>query len=115
MDDLLNLFFGIHPFTVLRLATTLFALLLTFLIYILMGLTPMIPKRVFLPLTLFGVVAQLALFPFMIYCYDRLPLVTWGILLSQGGLGSGGSLLGKRRVQFRLATGRGKPAGSEKF
>jgi hypothetical protein len=35
VDDSLNLFLGIHPFTVLRLATTLIVLLLTFLIYIL--------------------------------------------------------------------------------
>jgi hypothetical protein len=51
--------------------------------YVAMGLTPKIPKHLFLPLTLFGLAAQLALVPFAIYFYDRIQQVAWGISFCQ--------------------------------
>src|SRR3989442_954386 len=59
VDDSLILFFGIHFFKVLRGILFPFAMLMAILIYALIGLTPMIPKRFFLPLTLFDPVAGL--------------------------------------------------------
>src|SRR5216684_5938360 len=62
-DDSLILFFGIHILAGIRGTIFLFAILMAALVYGLMGLTPMIPKRLFLPLTLFGPAAQLAVLP----------------------------------------------------
>ena len=56
-------------------------------IYGLMALTPMVPKRLFLPIPLFIVAATLAVFPFAIYCYGRLPLVALGASLGELLLG----------------------------
>jgi len=86
-DDSLILFFGIRVLTGLRGVVYLFALLFTVVVYLLMGVTPMIPKRLFLPLTLFGLLAQLAIVPGMIYCFHRLQLVAWGLSCCQVILG----------------------------
>jgi hypothetical protein len=56
-------------------------------IYGLMGLTPMIPKRWFLPVTLFNPVAGLAVIPFLMYFYDRMQQAAWVISLCQVILG----------------------------
>ena len=100
-DDSWGLFFGVHPFTVPRLFTSLFTILLILLVYCLMALTPMIPKRVFLPLAWFGIVTQLAALPCMIYCYDRLPWLIWGISLAQVVRGLGILGWARRGVHFR--------------
>jgi hypothetical protein len=89
VDDSLGLLFGIHPLTMIRGLVFLFATLIAVVVYGLMGLTPMIPKGRFLPLTLFGLAAQLALVPCLIYFYDRLPVFVWGISVCQVVLGLG--------------------------
>jgi hypothetical protein len=86
-DDSLCLLFGMNLLTTIRGLVFLFASLLAILVYVLMGLTPMIPKRQFLPLTLFGLAAQLALLPCLIYCYGRLQFAVWCISLCQVILG----------------------------
>src|SRR5882757_10630193 len=68
-DDTVNLCAGFYPLMVIRLITSTFTLLLIVLVYLAMAFTPMIPKRVFLPLTWFGIVTLLAALPCMIYCY----------------------------------------------
>ncbi len=88
-DDSLVLFFDSHVLTLLRSVMGLPDLLFLILIYFLMGLTPMIPKRQFLPLTLFIPVATLALVPFAIYCSARLHLFVWGSSVCQVSLGLG--------------------------
>lgn len=57
------------------------------LIYGLMALTPMIPKRIFLPLTLFNPAAMLAAIPLAIFFYDRLQLIGWAVSACQAILG----------------------------
>ena len=57
--------------------------LTAFVIYGLMAMTPMVPKRVFLPLTLFGPVAVLVALPVMIYGFRYGSWITWGIALAQ--------------------------------
>ena len=57
--------------------------LTAFVIYGLMAMTPMVPKRVFLPLTLFGPVAALVAVPVMIYGFRYGSWITWGIALAQ--------------------------------
>jgi hypothetical protein len=55
----------------------LFAFLSALLIYGLMALTPMIPKRWFLPLTLFNPLALLAVIPCFIYFFHQAPAIDW--------------------------------------
>lgn len=72
VDDSLILFFGVHVLTVLRGTVFLFAMLMAIVIYVLMGLTPIIRKRLFLPITLFNPVAALISIPLSIYFYRRI-------------------------------------------
>jgi hypothetical protein len=87
VDDSLILFCDIHILTVIRGILFFFAMLMAIVIYGLMGLTPMIPKRLFLPLTLFNPVAGLVAVPFLIYFYGRIQQIAWGVSFSQVILG----------------------------
>jgi hypothetical protein len=87
IDDSLILLFDIHLLFGLRALVFFFALLTVIVTYILMGLTPVVPKRLFLPLALFTLAAQLILFPFMIYAYARLQQVVWCLSFCQVILG----------------------------
>jgi hypothetical protein len=64
-------------------------MLMAIVIYGLMGLTPMIPKRLFLPLTLFNPFAGLIVVPCSIYFYGRIQQVAWGISCCQVIVGLG--------------------------
>ena len=86
-DDSLILLFGIHLLSWSRGMVGLFALLLALVIYGLMGLAPMIPKRLFLPLALFNPVAMLVGVPFLIYAYSRIQQVDWVVSFGQVILG----------------------------
>src|ERR1017187_8990848 len=77
VDDSLILFFGIHLLAALRGIVFLFALLMAIVVYGLMGLTPMIPKRLFLPVTLFNPAGLLATVPLFIYFFGRVQQVAW--------------------------------------
>jgi hypothetical protein len=88
-DDSLVLLFGLHLLTMTSLILTLIAMLMAMLVYGLMGLTPMIPKRVFLPVTFFYVAALLAVFPILIYYYDRMVQIDWVLSFCQVILGLG--------------------------
>ena len=89
LDDSLVLLFGIHLLGGIRGIAWFLAMLVALVTYVLMGLTPLIPKRLFLPLTLFNPVATLAVVPFAIYCYSRLQQVSWVISFSQVVFGLG--------------------------
>ncbi|MCX6927278.1 MAG: hypothetical protein NT154_29350 [Verrucomicrobia bacterium] len=83
VDDSLILFLGVHLLTAVRGIVFLCALLAAIAVYGLMGLTPLVPKRLFLPVTLFNPVAALAVIPFAIYCYGRLAQFSWVVSLCQ--------------------------------
>jgi hypothetical protein len=76
-DDSLLLFLNSHTLTPLRWMAGLLTLLCTLLTYGLIGLTPLIPKRWFVPIALFIPVATLATVPFFIYYHDRLDRIAW--------------------------------------
>jgi hypothetical protein len=88
-DDSLVLLFGLHLLTMMSVILTFIAMLMAILVYGLMGLTPMIPKRVFLPVILFYVAALLAVFPILIYYYDRMVQIDWILSFCQVILGLG--------------------------
>ena len=83
LDDSLTLFFDVHLLSLIRGLVFVFATLIAILIYCLMGLTPLIPKRLFLPLTLFMLVAHLLVFLFMIYWFNSIQQVSIGISICQ--------------------------------
>jgi hypothetical protein len=87
LDDSLILLLGLHLLAGIRWTVFFFATLMAVLVYGLMGLTPMIPKRWFLPLTLFGLAAQLAGIPFLIYYSGGIEQVAWVISFCQVILG----------------------------
>jgi len=77
LDDSLVLFGGQHLLDGFSGILSFIAFFLLLLIYGLMGLTPVIPKRVFLPLIIFFGLGLLAIFPVMIYGYNRLLHLDW--------------------------------------
>ena len=103
IDDSLIVVSGLHLLTGLRATVSLFAMLMALLTYGLMGLTPLIPKRLFLPLALYYPVTQLGLIPFAIYCYTKLALVVWCVSLGQVLLGLGLLFQLQGRLKLRWA------------
>ena len=99
-DDSLILFFGLHLLMAIRAIASFFGLLMAILIYFLMGLTPMIPKRLFLPVTLFNPVAGLLVLPLFIYFYSRTQQITCTLSLCQVIIGL--SILYRLRTGFKF-------------
>ncbi len=89
LDDTLRLFFQVQILSGLRGIVFVATLLLALVTYGLMGLTPMIPKRLFLPVTLFNPVVMLVFIPVTICCYHRIQLVSWCLSLCQIVFGLG--------------------------
>ncbi len=87
INDSLILFFDSHFLTMTRGLLALLAMLVAIVIYGLMGLTPMIPKRRFLPLAVFNPVAGMAMVPLAMYFYSRIHQVAWTLSLCQLILG----------------------------
>ncbi|MSU62534.1 MAG: hypothetical protein EXS31_09070 [Pedosphaera sp.] len=79
LDDSLILFAGLYILAPIRGMLAFFALFTGLFLYVLTGVTPMIPKRYFLPLALFGPAAMLAAIPFSIFHYDQLQKIAWAL------------------------------------
>ena len=86
LDDTLALLFDLHLLTAASATLSFIGVLVLLLVYGLMGLTPIIPKRVFLPLMLFVVIAVLSVFPTVIYCYGWLLQLDWVLSFIQVAL-----------------------------
>jgi hypothetical protein len=89
LDDSLIMLFGIHALSAIRSLVCFFAMAIALVVYLLMGLTPMIPKRLFIPVTLFNPAVGLFAVPAVIYFYSRVQQVTWVISLCQVVFGVG--------------------------
>ncbi len=87
LDDTSGILWGIHILLGIRVIVSVLATLLALLVYLLMALTPAIPKRLFLPLTLFYVAVQLAGYPVFFLYTDHLPQIYWLTSLVQLLLG----------------------------
>ena len=87
LDDSLILCFDVHVLAAIRGFLFFFAMLMAVVLYGLMGLTPMIPKRLFLPLALFSPVAGLLVIPMAIYFYSWIQQIAWGVSCCQAILG----------------------------
>ena len=86
-DSSLLLFFDIHLLTGIRAVIGLAAMLFAVLIYCLMGLSPMIPKRHFIALALFDPLAILISIPFLIFHFNQTLWIDWVISSCQVLLG----------------------------
>jgi hypothetical protein len=67
VDDSLQLLFGLQFLMLLSGILSFISFLFALLVYGLMGLTPMVPKRVFLPVVLFPLAGCLVTLPVLIY------------------------------------------------
>jgi hypothetical protein len=83
VDDTLILAFGVHLLTAGRGMLFLFTVVVALLVYVLMGFNAMIPKRLFLPITLFSPAAALVSLPLLTYFYHQMQWVAWGISVCQ--------------------------------
>ena len=83
LDDSLVLLWGQHLFTLTSGILSCVAMVAMLLLYGLMGLTPIIPKRVFLPVIIFAGLGLLTVFPLMIYRYDQMLRLDWLLSLLQ--------------------------------
>jgi hypothetical protein len=79
----LTLLFGIRALTTVGALVSVLALLLGLVVYGLMGLTPMVPKSLFLPVALFNPAAVLVFIPVVIYAHHWIELASWIIALCQ--------------------------------
>jgi len=100
VNDSLAIIFKVQLLGAIRGLLAFVVILASIGVYGLMGLTPMIPKRLFLPLVLFTPVALLATVPVMIYHYGALPLFAGAVSLGQLGLGL--IVLHRAQGSFRL-------------
>jgi hypothetical protein len=100
-DATLILFLGIHVLAAIRGVLSFSTVAVTIVIYVLMAMTPMIPKRFFLPIALFNPVAMLAAVPFLIYHYAWLEQLDWVISFCQVILGLGILLWVQGGLKFR--------------
>ena len=87
IDASLILVFGIRALTILRGLVFLLATVLGIVTYLLMGLSPSVPKRLFLPIALFTPATSLLGIPFLIYFYSRFQQIDWLGSLCQVVLG----------------------------
>lgn len=115
LDDTLVLFFGYHLLTAISAIVSFFAFLAAVLVYGLMGLTPMIPKRVFLPVTLFWAVGLMATIPALIYCHGRILQVDWAISFAQVVFGVGILCWLQGSLKFRWPIVEAKHLGDRRF
>src|SRR5690242_4526903 len=83
VDDTFILLFNMHVLAVVRGIVGFFTVLIGLVIYALMGITPMIPKRTFFLMALFSPLAALVALPCWIYLYGRIQSVIWVISIIQ--------------------------------
>jgi hypothetical protein len=79
LDDGLILFLNVHAFSLLRGLISLATLLMAVGVYALIGVTPLVPKRLFLPIPMFFLAAMLAMFTLAIFWYHRMEQIAFVI------------------------------------
>jgi hypothetical protein len=83
LDDTVILVSGVHALDLVRIILFLLAGATSLIVYVLIGITPMVPKRAFLPIVLFNGLELLAIIPVSIYHFDRLQQAAWLLSLIQ--------------------------------
>lgn len=101
LDETLILLGGIRMLAAPRFFITLLASLGAMLVYLLLGLTPIVPKRLFLPMTLFIPVATLATIPLLIYHHEHHGMIILGASVCQLACGLVVLRLAQGAVRFQ--------------
>jgi hypothetical protein len=101
LDASMQLFFQSTALTFLRDLVALSAFLTGLLVYVLIGLTPLVPKRYFLPLTLFPLVAGMAQLPLLAFYFHQTQKIVWATSLCHVLLTLGVVFLLQRRSNPR--------------
>lgn len=86
-DDVLIVFFHTHILSVGRGIISILGLFMALGLYGLMGFTPLVPKRLFLPIPLFYLASALVMFPLAIFWYggtEIIPLIISIVQLAVG-------------------------------
>ena len=86
-DASLIVFCSRHTLSEASSLVSILSVIMAMGIYVLIGLTPMVPKRLFLPIPLFYLLSTLALCPVVIYWYGSIQQFAWGISAGQMILG----------------------------
>jgi len=71
-DDAVILLSGIHALSLIRGLVSLATLVMAVWLYLLIGITPVVPKRIFLPIPLFFVASMLAMFALAVFWYHHI-------------------------------------------
>lgn len=71
-DDALILLAGVHGLSLIRGLVSLATLVMAVWLYLLIGITPAVPKRIFLPIPLFFLASMLAMFALAVFWYHRI-------------------------------------------
>jgi hypothetical protein len=79
LDDALILFVNVHALSLLRGLFSLAAILMAAFVYVLIGVTPKVPKRLFLPIPMFFLAAMLVMFTLAIFWHHRIEQIAFGI------------------------------------
>jgi hypothetical protein len=115
VDDSLILLLDIRALTATRQIVWVLSILMALVVYGLMALTPLIPKCLFLPITLFNPLAMLLTVPIAIYFYARLQQFSWVVSFCQVMLGLGILCRVQDRFGFRWPLVAEKHLGSRCF
>ena len=113
IDDTLASVASVHVVSGIRAIVNTFAVLIGLGVYLLLGVTPALPKRFLLPLTLFNPAMVLISLLAWIYFPNRIQLFSWGVSFIQVLLGlllisliQGGFRLRWQLVPERLISGK---------
>ena len=87
VTDSLSLILRGVDLSLFDMLTLLVMLPISVLTFVLLAFFPAIPKRYFLPLSLFLPVVGVGLLPLLVYFYAHLQWISWGISLAQLCLG----------------------------
>ena len=78
-DDALILLFGAHGLSLIRGLISFCTLVMALGLYCLIGFTPKVPKRIFLPIPLFFLASMLAMFTLAIFWYHQLEEIAFSV------------------------------------
>jgi hypothetical protein len=96
IDDALIFTTGVHGLSLLRGLVSFATLLMAFWLYVLIGITPAVPKRLFLPIPLFFLASLLAMFTLAIFWYHQIEAIGLAVSSAQLLLGIVLLLLARR-------------------
>jgi len=79
VDDAVILLSGAHALSLIRGLISFATLVMALGIYLLIGITPAVPKRIFLPIPLFFLASLLAMFTLAIFWYHRIEQIALAV------------------------------------